>query len=345
MRELAGALWGEQGAGFTHRQDLTPLSLTPIYLNSWPGYLAQYWNSEVDRRWRHSRDEWTGLSNEESDALVALLDGNTDALDATQPAIAGELFFYFAADADFAEAHLLPLFNDPRRHAYGWTPFLHHVRWNDRILAAGLLDSMVAELGRLDELPGQTLHHVFLGFITSVVSYAGITSSDRRRLLDQTVLASDGSHSIRFAEAVARFLREDGVDGPEVWRRWLGNHLERRLNGQPRVASAEELARWADVVPVLGEFVPAAATLFGGYSIGLGERFFSREFPDGALAAYGPELVAFYAERVRNTTGSDYMVRRRVRKLVETIRGALGDAVAQPLTEAAMERGFLGAAD
>ena len=85
--------------------------------------------------------------------------------------------------------------------------FLHHPRWNDRILAAGLFDSTVDELSRLDELPDQTLHPIFLGFITSVVSYAGITGKNRRRLLDETVLASDGSHAAGFAEAVARFLR------------------------------------------------------------------------------------------------------------------------------------------
>ncbi len=341
MRELAGALWREQGAGFTHREDSTPLSFAPLYLNSWPGFLAQYWNSEVDRRWRHSREEWAGLSDEESDALVALLNGNKNALDATQPAIAGELFFYFAADADFAAAHLLPIFNDPQRHAFGWHPFLHHARRNDRLLAAGLFDSTVAELSRLHELPDQTLHHIFLGFITSVVSYAGITNTDRRRLLDQTVLASDGSHAAGFAEAVARFLREDGVNGAEVWRRWLGKHLERRLSGQPRVASAEELARWADVVPVVGAFVPDAAALLGGRGIGLGERFFSREFPDGVLAAHGPALVAFFAERIGNTTASDHLVSYRVRGLVDTIRDAVGDTVAQPLVEAATERGFL----
>jgi len=345
MRELARSLWREHGGGFTHRGDSTPLSSAPLYLNSWPGFVAQYWNSEVDRRWRHSREEWVGLSDDESEALAALLSGSEDALDATQPAIAGELFFYFAADADFATEHLLPLFNDPRRHAFGWNPFLHHPRWNDRILAAGLFESMVAELGRLGQLPERTLHHVFLGFITSVASYAGITSTDRRRLLDQTVLASNGSHAAGFAEAVARFLREDGVDGAEVWRRWLGKHLERRLNGQPRLASAEELARWADIVPAVGEFVPTAAMLLSGHGIGIGERFFNRDLPDGVLATYGSELVAFFAERVRNTTGSDLMVKHRVRKLVEAIRAGVDDAVAQPLVQVATEMGFLDAAE
>lgn len=343
MRELARSLWRMHGTGFTHREGSNPLSFAPLYLNSWPGFLAQYWNSEVDRRWRQSREDWVGLSDEESGALAALLHGNIDALDATQPAIAGALFFHFAADADFAAANLLPLFNDPQRHAFAWYPFLHHPRWNDRILAAGLFDSMVAELGRLDQLPEETPNHIFFGLVTSVASYAGITSTDRTRLLDQTVLASNGSHAADFAEAVARFLREDGIDGAEVWRRWLGKHLERRLNGWPRLASPEELARWADTVPAVGEFIPTAAMLLSGHGIGLGERFFNQELPDGALATYGPELVAFFAERVRSTTGSDDMVRYRVRELVGTIQGAVGDAAVEPLVKAARERGFLDA--
>lgn len=345
MRDLARALWREQSGGFTHREDSDPRSFAPLYMNSWPGFLAQYWGGEIERRWRHSREDWAGLRDGESEALVALLNGNRYALDATQPALAERLFFYFAADADFAAAHLLPLFNDRERHAFGWYPFLHHPRWDDRILSAGLFDSMVAELSRVGDLPDQTLHRIFLGFITSVVSYAGITSTDRRRLLDQTVLASGGSHAVGFAGSVARFLREDGVDGAEVWRRWLGKHLKRRLSGQPRVASAEELARWADIVPAVGEFVPAAVTLFSGHNIGLGERFFDRKFPDGTLTAYGDELVAFFAERVRNTIDSHYVVGHRVRQMVDMIRGAVGDSVARPLVAAAMERGFLDAGE
>lgn len=343
MRELARALWREQSAGFTHREDSTPLSFAPLYLNSWPGFLAEYWGDEIDRRWRHAREEWAGLTDEESDALFALLNGNKDALDATQPAIAGQLFFYFAADAEFTAAHLLPLFEDPQRHAFAWYPFLHHPRWNDRLLAAGLFDSMVSELGRLDELPDQSnLHHIFMALITSVVSYASITSTNRSRLLDQTVLASDGLYAAGFAEAVARFLHEDTVDGAEVWRRWLGKHLKRRLSGQPRIASAEELARWADVVPAVGEFVPAATTLFSGHDIGFGERSFNRKLPGGVVTDYGHELVAFFAERVRSTTSSDRRIRYLVQQLVEEVKGAVGDSAAQPLIDAASESRFLG---
>lgn len=342
MRDMALALWREQGKNFTYQKDLTPLSGAPLYLNSWPGLLAQYWGYEVDRRWRHSGEEWAGLSDEESEALLALLNGNKDALDATQPAIAGNLFFYFAADSAFSKEHLLPLFNDPQRHAFAWDPFLHHRRWNDRLLEAGLFESMIEELDRLDKLPEQQLQGVFLGLVTSVVSYAGITDSDRRRLLDKTVIALDGSLAGEFAQEVVRFVNDDDIDGAEVWCQWLREHLERRLTGLPRIAPAEELVRWADVVPLVGEHIPEAVKLFSGPSIGLSAEFIEPEFRDGALTSYGAELVAFFAERIRNTVDFDYMIRYRAEQLVQAIRDVLGDAVAQPLLEAAEEKGFLG---
>ncbi|MDR2254904.1 MAG: SIR2 family protein [Arthrobacter sp.] len=346
MRELAQALWREHGPAFVHSDDSPPLDFAPLYLNSWPGDLAQYWANEIDRRWQHRRDEWDGLNVEETNALVTLLNGNRYALDATQPAIAGELFFYFAADADFASEHVLPIFNDPVRHVFAWNPFLHHPRWNDRLLSAGLFDSMLAELDRLDELADESsLRHIFLDLVASVVTYAGIESKDRAKLLDQTVLASEGTHAAVFAETVGRLLFEDGLDGAEVWRKWLREHLERRLVGLPRVASVEELERWADVVPAMGDFVPAAVALLSGRAIGLGERYFSRDLPEGALESHGSEIVAFLAERVRNTMNPDPMVRYQVQDLVEAVKAAVGDSAAHPLTEAASRAGFLERSD
>lgn len=340
IRVIAHRLWREQGEQYSHPADWEVLSSVPLYLNDWPGFLAQYWGGEVDRRWRHHRDDWDGLSREEADALIELLGGPRDALDATQPAIAGELFFYFAADPTFTTEHILPLFGDSQASQFAWNPYLHHPRYNDKLLAAGLLDSMMGEWDRLESLGDDTLRYSFFSIIASVVSFAGISTRDRRRLLDASVLSSNGAFAAGFAEAVTRFVHEDGVDGAEVWQRWLGRHIERRLNGEPRRAEAEELARWADVVPVVGEFIPAATDLLGGRGIGLGERYFSRELPEAALKAYGTELVGFFADRVRNSTTTGNMTAYHVQELAATIRSAVGDAVLQPLVDAAAERGL-----
>jgi hypothetical protein len=340
MRELAMALWSAHGAEFTHAHDSDPLSFAPLYLNSWPGFLAQYWLSEIDRRWRHHRDDWDGLATQEREALIDLLAAPRAALDAIQPALAGELFFLFVADEDFATEHLLPLFANDETAKFAWHPYLHGPRYNDKLLAAGLLDATIAEWTHLGTLGEHGLKRNFFGLVASILSFAGITAESRRALLRQSVVAADGAHAIGFAESIAQFVREDEIDGAEVWTHWLGDHLKDRLSGVPRTAASEELARWADVVPAVGEQVPVAVELFSGRGIGFGDGYFPREFPDGALTAYGDVLVKHFAERVRNSESGSLMVAHRVGQLVDAVRSAVDASMAQPLVEAATERGF-----
>jgi hypothetical protein len=342
MRQIARNLWREQAQSFTHAQGADPVSFAPLYLNSWPGDLAFYWMSEIDRRWRTQRDDWSGLNDEERSALNQLLEGPAPTLDSTRSALASQLFFMFSADSDFATERILPLFLDDATATLAWNPFLHNPRYNDKVLAAGLLDGAIAEWNRLDALGQREIQIQFFRVVASIVSFAGIGPASRQALLDQSVLAGDGTHAAEFAETVARFLSADGIDGAEVWGRWLRDHLASRLNGIPRTAQPEELARWADAVPHLGQAVPQALELLHGHSIGLGDRFFAPHFPDGLLAEHGSALVEHYAERVRNSSPSGHFVPRQVQRLIETIRAAIGDAGAQPLVTAARERGFPG---
>jgi hypothetical protein len=342
MRKVALHLWHKQGAAFTHSEGTDPGSFAPLYLNSWPGDLALYWMSEVDRHWRKNREDRSGLSEEERCALVQLLEGPPHALDATRPALASELFFMFAADPDFASERVLPLFRDDATAALAWNPYLYHPRYNDKLLAAGLLDCVIAEWDRLDDLGQDSLQSQFFGVVASIVSFAGITSEARQALLDRSVLAGDGSYAAEFAETVVHLLRSGGIDGAEVWSRWLRDHLTARFSGVPRTAEADELARWADTLPHLGEAIPEALRMLSGRGIGLDDRFFSPDFADGVLTTHGAALVQHYADRIRHSSPSGYLVPHQVRKLIEAIRAGMGDAAVQPLVAAATERGFNG---
>ncbi len=341
MRALATALWHEHASTFTHAEDANLLSIAPLYLNSWPGSVALYWMSEVDRRWRKHRDDWAGLNNEERSALTELLSGPPHALDATRPALSSQLFFLFSADADFTTAHVLPLFQIDETSALVWDSYLHHPRYNDRLLAAGLLEATIAQWDRLEAIGGDALQQQFLGVVSSIASFAGITNEQRQDLLDQSVLAQGGAYAARFAEAVVRFLRADGVEGNEVWKRWLGQHVRNRLEGIPRDASEEELACWADVVPYVGDSIPDAIALFGPDPVGIGDRFLPPTFPPGALSGHGRALVEHFARRVRNAFGVGSAVTYRVRQLVNAIRSELGDVAVLPLVEAAKANGLM----
>jgi hypothetical protein len=297
---------------------------------------------EVDRRWRKHRDEWSGLSNDEGDALTQLLQGPRDALDATQPAVASHLFFLFAADAAFATANVLPLFREDTTATLVWSSYLHHPRHNDKILGAGLLDSTIAEWARLSALEGPALKSQFFALVISIVSFAGITQESRQALLDQSILADNGMHEAEFAQAVVHFLRADGTDSAALWKGWLRDHLVARLIGVPRTLDIEVLTCWADMVPYLGDDIPEAAKLIGNRGIGLGKQFLCPDFPDGVLSAHGPVLASHFAERISNSSPGDYFTKYHVNELIDAMRGVLGDEGVQPLVHAATERGIIG---
>ncbi|WP_364400454.1 SIR2 family protein [Pseudarthrobacter sp. LMD1-1-1.1] len=340
MRRTALRLWEEQVRKFTHPDGADLVSNVPLHLNSWPGDLAHYWTVEVDRRWRKHRDDWAGLSDEERDALTNLLDGPPQALDATQPALASYLYFFFMADETFAVEHVLPLFHDDVTAGLAWNSYLRHPRHNDKLLAAGLLDSTIAQWARLEALKGAQIRYRFFALVISIASFAGITPESRRALLDQSVLTDDGAHEADFAQAVVRFLSEDKIDGGEVWRRWLRDHLAERLRDLPRTLNIEDLTCWADVVPYLGDGIPEAAKMLSNRRIGLGKQALSPRFPEGTLSVHGPVLSVHFAERIYNTSQRNYFTTRYVNQLISTVRETLGDGGVQPLKDAAAAKGF-----
>jgi len=336
MRGLVRNLWAANKATFTHGPESSPASLA---LNSWPGEVASFWVVEVDRRWRHNRDSWAGLNAEESEALTDLLHGPAPTLDAVRPALASWTYFLFNADPTFARVHLLPLFNDEASAAQMWGSYLYNARVDDRMLAAGLLDAMVVEWAHLDSIGDGALRQQFFRLVASVVSFAGVTGRDRQRLLDVSVLAQGGEHAVWFARSVLQFLQSEDVDGAAIWDLWLRGHISARLAGLPRNAAPRELERWADTVPFLGDRIPDAIELFHDQGVGLGEEYRPPTFPDGALIAYGPALVAHLAERVRSSTPTGSTLPHALGELIGRVRAILGDSV-QPILDAARDRGF-----
>lgn len=337
LRALARDLWAIHNTAFEHSSEPDSSFLA---LNSWPGEIASYWAVEVDRRWRHNREDWDGLNERESAALLEILNGPPSTQDATHPALARTVFFLFAADPTFVEAHILPLFCDEKSANRMWGSYLYGPRYDDRLLGAGLLDAMVLEWNRLDSIGGHGLANQFYGLAASVVTFSGVSRFDRQRLLDASVLAADGQHAAAFASAVVRLLDSPEVEGSEVWDRWLRDHLAARLEGLPRTAQPEELARWADTVPFLGARIPDAVALVRGCGIGLGEQYRAPDFPEGSLSAFGTELVEHLAERVRHSVPSGWLVPHEVADLIGALRSVLQDTV-QPVLEAAREQGFI----
>ena len=340
MRSLAQNLWRAHGNDFSYDTSFDPLSSSPLYLNSWPGSLAQYWLHEIDRRWRHHREDWTGLNKTESEAILEMLKAPSPALDAIQPAFAQQLYFIYSADEEFAVENLLPLFKDNRRSEFAWNAYLYFARCDNKLLSAGLLDAVNFEWTHLDKLRDKSLQTSFFSLVISILSFSDISAESRDTLLRESVISMDGKHAAGFAKAVVRFLAGESIEASAVWDRWLGNHIANRLGGIPRRAAHSELLSWAEVVPFLEDRVPEAVDLFKGKEIGFHEDFFYADLPMDAAKAYPEELLDHFLERVRNTSPQEPLTEYRIKKLVEAARNALGNGPSDALISAAREAGF-----
>lgn len=311
-----------------------------LALNSWPGELATYWLTEIDRRWRSDRDGWGGLNDDEAAALRTLL-ALPNLAAATAPAIARELFFLFAADEAFATNSVIPLFTDSTTMVGVWKAYLYGARINDRMLQNGMFDALLSMWDRLSDLDDEPLIRRFLSLAASIATHAGITEAERRQLSFTSVTAQGGVHAPRFAEEVAQDLDSGAEDGETAWENWLQGHLENRLNGVPRDPDAAELAAWADVVPLLGTRIPEGIATFRGRAPAMNPDNLSIDIPTEALNAHGSALVAFLAERVANSEPGNMMLAYQLHELIESLSESLSPEALAPLVAAAREKGYL----
>lgn len=172
MRRVAEEAWAYGKEGFSHHGGADPSFLA---LNSWPGDIARYWVSEINRRWREDPERWDGINTLERAALVDLLSGPGPTLDAICPALAGQTFFLFAADNDFAAEVVFPLFRGSDTATSAWCGYLYHPRWNNQMLGAGFLEAIDAGWQILDGLQ-RNLQHQFLSLVASIAMFADVTA-------------------------------------------------------------------------------------------------------------------------------------------------------------------------
>lgn len=338
MRHLSDGIWAHGKDGFSDGGSEDPSFLA---LNSWPGDLARYWVTEINRRWREEGERWEGINPVEQTALGGLLKGPRPTLDAICPALASQTSFLFAADNAFAAKNIFPLFRESDTARGAWCGYLYHPRWNNQMLGAGFLEAIQEGWQILEGLE-RNLKHQFFELVASILVFGDVTAQERQSLLDRAVLTCGGAYAADFPSSVLRLLTpEEGARGSEVWELWLRDHVSARLRGLPRTAGPDELAHWADCAPFLGHSATEAFTLLAGHGIGLSSNYRAPDLPQSLLESDGPALVAHLAERIANTTATDWHVPYAIRKLLPKITEALGEDVGAPLWDSALKAGFV----
>lgn len=340
MRQIASQLWREHSEEFSNPHNIDPAGLAPLYLNSWPGEIAQYWVCEIDRR-RHEHEE-PDLTTEEETALINFLHSASPLRDATLPALSYHLFYLFQVAPEFTKRELLPFFSKNDTAAQTWEAFMYNPKCSIDLLRDGLLPAMIKIWDRIGHFTDNQTRNTFMNLTLNILSFVDIDPEYQKQLLNQTVLTQQGELAWQFAESACSFLEhQKEAEKDKIWNTWLHGHLANRLNGIPREARTEELAAWADLVPLLGTHIPDALRLFSNRVFPLTKSHFAPAQLNSIMKIHGEELVAFYAERLRTTSVENhYALVYEIKRFIQDMTNAIGEEKARPLVDATVDAGI-----
>ena len=307
-------------------------------LQSRPDLVAQYWVKETARRRQNCGFEYHGLTAEERNAFAALLAVPRALLNIVQPILAGKLRFLNAIDPEFVREFIFPIFLERDSSKYAWNGYLFDSAFDDCLLNEGFFTIVFKQWLNLE---GIEVDHWprYYRLVASILSCSSVRKIDLERLANRSAIVNSGQCAPEFAKAVVSFLGEEKVDGAKVWRKWLGKHLERRLEGIPRTSTIEELACWADAVPYLGEAIPNAVSLLSGYNIGF-QGFYPLNFPLDVFDNYKDELISHYVERMQNTKMKDLDIASGIFDLVNYLRQVIDEDALDPFLKEIKDKGY-----
>lgn len=224
-----------------------PLRGTNVFigaLNSPAGRLAEFWIRAVSRDWREAVESWTGLGDRLASILDTMLSSADPKAEHATVVLASDLHFFHAADPQWANARLVPLFSmsaDPERALLAWAGLLEGARPTDalgEILLAHYLDAATHEALDTDELRPQLGYH--LAWITLYASLAPVT------WLRRFAATSRPRIRVLWAQNMARLLKSlDRTAADQEWARWMGEYWgDRVATAQVYVEEASAMAEW-----------------------------------------------------------------------------------------------------
>lgn len=345
-RELAKSLWKAEED--TEIRDLSSFGWYGHAINSSAGALAEFWVHSISREWRAAGDDWAGIDGNVAEEISSMLIESRPCGAAARAIFGSQLLFLFGADEAWCKAALLPLFkwggvaSEFTRQV--WDGYLRVGRWNEKLLHAGFLDSLVNTAIRVEsELP--TLIDRCCENIASVALYSEMNPLGSDWLTHFIASASPiTKHS--WAHRIGILLSVNTVELAEKrWIEWIKSYWKQRTLGIPTPLDSDEASAMAGWTPFFGAKFPEAVELSKAVPAPLKSEdlLIHRLIKYGVVSAYPQEVISLLTHLLSNTPAGgefEYELSDCVVALWEN-----SDARSlRPLVEAAIRAGYQDAA-
>ena len=314
---IATALWSQNSHDFDELwQDWLVTGL-----NTWPGYIAQYWLNRIRLRWRTSDDDWSGLTQIESTAIASLLDASSPASPPAVALVARDVYFLFAADADFTREHVFPLFSETSsRGNQAWASYLHNPRVSFEMIDGGFLQVMLGGRAHADALEKEHLEQQYWQLLARVAADAPPESIDRVHLITELVASGDAVMS-NFVRALGDAIEDTAPESLDnSWTVWLSEILRHRSNSRPQAIMPEEKSAWGDFALQANQLAPVVMEALERIPGRLTDRTNFDSLPEGVLAANVNTVANYVLVRLRVTERSDWRIQHELANVFRRLK-------------------------
>lgn len=342
---LASHLWDAHAGEF---EDNGANDWLMLGLNTWPGFLAQYWINRIRLRWRAERDTWKGLSAAEKAAISAML---TEGATAGYPAFAiltGEAYFLFSADNDYATAAIFPLFDmeSDNRAPHAWASYMHNPRANNAFLGAGFWRLLQSVSSYFSNLSNDHVASQYWPLLASICIHSSATVVDRDDLVDQLAAQETTASIVNFINALADALEHvDDLVSQQAWNSWIHDLIGRRFQSPPGLRTMAEMCAWSDLALRIGAQTIDALKLCDNMPAPLGSRTTFRNIPEEVFRTNSNLLAEVITHRLQLTTHADWHLDHELNTLVHRLKEHSVDiALLRSMAEAALSSGIHSAA-
>ncbi|KAA9163214.1 DUF4020 domain-containing protein [Amycolatopsis acidicola] len=216
-------------------------------INAPAGKLAQFWTHAVAADWRAAGQSWAGLSHDVRDHLQTMLAGDNKPSALTETVLAAQVLFFFRADQQWCESHILPLlsWHNPERAYRAWNGYLIWGRYDDdRLLEAGMLDDYLETANHLPTFRGE-LQRQFLSHLAGIALTSDLEPLGWIRKFTSKAEPTDRVAWINQISWTMAQLPPEAVE--HQWNRWMREYWLQRLDGTPLALTIDEasaLATW-----------------------------------------------------------------------------------------------------
>lgn len=314
-------------------------------LNHPAGDLAEFWMKVVEWEWSQAGTSWAGLPERLAKQLGQLVSATSRSGLLARALLASRLHFFFAADREWCEERLLPLFDweEEAEASAAWQGFLTGGRWNDGLLNSGLLDAYMATTTHIEELPN-ALRRQLATHLTSIAMFAPV---DQATWLTRFVRAASEDLRVSWTREVGRALAHlEPGQAPGQWDRWIRAYWSGRNQSVPLPFTAAEASATADWVVGLPGVRSQAIDLVLGSEAGLDQ-------PDGFLyrlknvdvAAEASDWARLLTHLLKNTSTPPWGIGDRLHEIVSRLREGDPQPDLKELVNEAMRLGATDAAD